>query len=562
MLKSVSLTALLVGLFGAFFIFVLDIPMPWKATAGESGPGLPSTDGDALPAVKLVDGVLHTLEVPVAVRESLGIHRDGKDNVAKARPPRQTRPLVMPGSTALDPARIVRIRARFAPCEVVRVTRVGPEGGVGEQSQEHELRPGDPVTEGQELGVFYSVDVGNKKNDLFEAIIQFRLDKGILDRAEKGSGALPDILLWNYRRNVQTDKSAVIRAKNMLKVWNIAPEEIAAVETEANQYDLAQRMDINSIKDSEWGEKQDKWARVVLKAPCSGVIIERNVSKGEIVVDNTLNLFIIAQPDRLAVLVNLPEDELPTLHALKPSQRKWTIQTVGANAVKGIDGNIDEIGYLIDPNQHTAIVKGYIDNPGNQIRAGQFVTASVNLPAPDGVVEIPTTAIVEDGRQSLVLVQTDAARGHYSLRRVKVVQRYEKTVLVRSTYIPLDEQFSAEEEEQARFKITARGLACLKVAGLEEAVLAKLKPLTDKDGLPLRTAKEASKDEGFLADLVRVLTRKEQQRWLDLVLYHAADQGILPRQALAEDTKILNAGVLELKAALLDREAKQSAADK
>ena len=47
--------------------------------------------------------------------------------------------------------------------------------------------------------------------------------------------------------------------------------------------------------------------------------------------------------------------------------------TVGAGSAKGLAGTIDEIGYMIDPNQHTAIIKGYVDNPGKRIRAGQYV---------------------------------------------------------------------------------------------------------------------------------------------------------------------------------------------
>ena len=69
--------------------------------------------------------------------------------------------------------------------------------------------------------------------------------------------------------------------------------------------------------------------------------------------------------------------------------RRWTVQTVGTASATGLAGTIDEIGYMIDPNQHTAVIKGYVENPGKRIRAGQYVTATVNIPPPDDVVEIP-----------------------------------------------------------------------------------------------------------------------------------------------------------------------------
>ena len=66
------------------------------------------------------------------------------------------------------------------------------------------------------------------------------------------------------------------------------------------------------------------------------------------------------------------------------------MQTVGAGSAAGLSGTIDEISYIIDPNQHTAVIKGYVENPGKHIRAGQYVTATVNIPPPDDVVEIPS----------------------------------------------------------------------------------------------------------------------------------------------------------------------------
>ena len=117
---------------------------------------------------------------------------------------------------------------------------------------------------------------------------------------------------------------------------------------------------------------------------------------------------------------------------------------MGAASATGLPGTIDEIGYLIDPNQHTAVIKGYVENPGKRIRAGQYVTATVNIPPPDDVVEIPTDALVDDGLQSLVFVQPDAAVHHFTMRRVQVTQRFERTVFVRTTPIPKEEQLTAQ----------------------------------------------------------------------------------------------------------------------
>jgi cobalt-zinc-cadmium efflux system membrane fusion protein len=398
--------------------------------------------------------------VPQEVRKSLGIRKGEIEMIAVAQPPAEAQTLVLPGSTALDPTRLWRIRARFAPARVIEIAQVRDEAGslAAGQTVLRELRSGDPVKKGDLLGVFFSPDVGNKKNDLIDALVQLKLDQDILDRSEKAvrTGALPEILLLTAQRNVNSDLNAIERAVSNLRTWDIPEEDIKAVYKEAEE--------ISKRKGQRDREKDKVWPRVELRAPEDGTVVERNVAQHEMVVDNTINLFQIAKVDRLLVLANVPEDDLPTLQALSTRDRRWNVRTVGAGATPlhlpsppaaggegrwrgGIDGPIDEIGYLIDPNQHTAIVKGYIDNPGGRIRAGQFVSATVKIPPPEGVVEVPIDAVVEDGQTCFVFVQTDPVQPHYILRRVQLTHRFEKTAFVRSTPIPKAEQRTPEEAE-------------------------------------------------------------------------------------------------------------------
>ena len=46
------------------------------------------------------------------------------------------------------------------------------------------------------------------------------------------------------------------------------------------------------------------------------------------------------------------------------------------------------------------MVRGHIPNPEGLLRAGQFVTATVELLPPKNVVEVPISAVVEDGKDS------------------------------------------------------------------------------------------------------------------------------------------------------------------
>ncbi len=336
------------------------------------------------------------------------------------------------------------------------------------------MRTGDSVSKGDVLGVFYSVDVGSKKNDLLQSLVQLELDQAILDRVEKNRTAIPEVMYLTYVRSVQGDRTEINRALNNLKLWDIPQDEIDALQVEAKKIcadkdawsrtpegrwvnRIKQGGDVKDhsgkdgdVKDHSGKEKETEnpWGRVTLRAPLDGVIVERNVHKDEMVVDNTVNLFQIADVSRLLVVASCPEDSLPLLESLSSNQRRWTVRTVGAGSTGGLTGTIDEIGYLIDPNQHTAVIKGYVDNPGKHIRGGQYVSATVNIPPPTDVVEIPSDCLVDDGVQSIVFVQPDPAVHQFTMRRVHVTQRFDHSVFVKNIELPKEEQLTGKDAEE------------------------------------------------------------------------------------------------------------------
>jgi multidrug efflux pump subunit AcrA (membrane-fusion protein) len=444
-LKNVAVTAAFLTALGAFLVFVGIVQAPWKTWAAASVP-LPSRPAGPLPGVELVGD--HTIAIPEEVRKSLGILKGTTELVAVAQPPAQTQSLVLPGSTALDPARLYRIRARFAPARVVEIAPVIDEVASAKagETKFRELRPGDRVKKGDLLGVFYSVDCGNKKSDLTDAISQRYLDEEILEKAQAGflKGALPEVFMLNAQRNVEADRGAETRAVNHLRTWDIPEAEIQACYDEAAKLSKLHGKE----RDLKRVENNKQWPRVELRAPDDGVVVECNIAKDEMIVDGTVNLFQVARVDRLLVLANAPEDNLPTLNTvMKTTDHKWTVSTVGAESKAAIDGTIDAVSYLIDPMQHTAVVKGHIDNPGELLRAGQFISATVPIPPPKGVVEVPSTAVSEDGQTCTVFVQPDPNKAVYIMRRVQLTHRMGPKVFVRSEPFANKEEALPPEEE-------------------------------------------------------------------------------------------------------------------
>jgi membrane fusion protein, heavy metal efflux system len=455
------------------------------------------SDSKPVLGVELVKGEPHTLFVPQDVRATLGIRKDNVDQIVTAARPTRTRDLAMPGTTMLDPTRLIPIRALFAPspssAQVIEIGTIEEDRLKTGSTTSHrrELRSGDKVTKGNLLAVFYSVDVGNKKNDLIDAIYQLKLDSQILQRWEAKQAVVPDVMLWQQKQKVEADINALNRAVNTLRTWGIPEEDIQAVKAEAERV---------KPEDAEKRLKQhdkanfDRWARVEIKAPDDGIIVERNITAHTVVSDNTLNLFQIAKLDedgsgpRLYVVANCPEDDLPSLQALPDRDRKWKITTVGSDPLEGF---IDDISYIIDPNDHTAKVKGHIDNKEGRLLAGKMISATVKLPAPTDVVEVPTDAVVDDGQQSIVFVQTNPEKQQYTMRRVELVGRFDRTLFVRARPFTKAEERSAEEAELGMLpkqpllpgeRILGTGVGELKTALLDKESQPQQRPKAGRNG--------------------------------------------------------------------------------
>jgi cobalt-zinc-cadmium efflux system membrane fusion protein len=467
--STVVVILALVGL-GLFLLHHLGVPLPGLSTH-ESMELIPErVKATGVEFIKNADHS-YSILVPDDVAEALGIRHAGMESVATAKEATARRPLVLSGSTALDPAKLWRVRIRFPSAQVIEMgkNRVKNDPRTDESPETEktrELRPGDRVEKGELLMVLHSVDVGQKKNDLIDAQVQLKLDQEILDRANI-SPAVPEVFLLNAKRNVESDRNSLVRAENTLQTWGIPEKDIKAAHDEAER-----------IGREGWRDRKrdmgpnSPWARVELLAPESGFIVERNVSLHETIVDNTLNLMQIAQVDRLLVVANAFEEELKSLNSLPTNELKWAIRTIDQSNhpiepgeiannddSPALIGNIEDVGYLIDVNQRSAVLKGHIDNPrvdnGKKrradqflLRAGQYVTATILVPPPDYVVTIPIEAIVEDVRgQTLVFVQKkDVPERIYSLRRVKVLQRFDKFAYVASELAEKQKPLSAEDK--------------------------------------------------------------------------------------------------------------------
>jgi cobalt-zinc-cadmium efflux system membrane fusion protein len=311
------------------------------------------------------------------------------------------------------------------------------------------------VKQGQILAVVYSKDAGALKTDLLNRLTQLWADQTVLKRYQSveavSPGVVPPTQLTQLTQNVQSDWVYVRNAERNLRASQFTEDEIQIVKDEALK--LKENANADYDKDLE-----RTWAEYLVRAPFDGRIVEKNATLGD-AIDPTVDLYKLAKLDRLQVLADVYEEDLPKIQqiaedaekaekAATPSGgvdnsqglesviqsagdriRNWTIsyQATGEGEV----GAFDKLGVVIDPMQHTGTVRGWVNNARGRLFLGQFVIATIPLRPDPNLVAVPTGAVVESGGTSTIFVRTSTSEPLFTSRKVAVVVRGREQIFLR-----------------------------------------------------------------------------------------------------------------------------------
>ena len=368
-------------------------------------PPEPSSAESDANSSELVAGQSGAIRLAAGVADRLGMH---VTEVQKADKPVGVE---LPGTLSFDADRLSHVHSRFAG-EVVEIGMAEAARGLwisapGSQRPvvggSLEPRPGREEKRTGRCPL--AVAPGSREPEsLDQSIRRGRGFRTHHPRIATKSGIGPDC-----RR---TDRAH-------LQSWRVPAEEIDSLRAEAK----ALEHEAKPVAE----EHVHRWARSEVRAPLDGVILEKNIALGDLV-DTNLDLFKVADLSRLRVMAHAYEEQLPLLDNLAEPQHRWTISVQSDTGLPPLAGRFEQIGKLIDPNEHAALVTGWVDNRAGRLRAGQFITAKVELPIAVGEVAIPSSALVEEGQRQFVFVQPDPAKSEYVRRPIAVSRRDGKTV--------------------------------------------------------------------------------------------------------------------------------------
>jgi cobalt-zinc-cadmium efflux system membrane fusion protein len=138
-------------------------------------------------------------------------------------------------------------------------------------------------------------------------------------------------------------------------------------------------------------------ARVSLRAPFTGEVIERNATIGEVIDPNKM-LFTVADLSTVWVRADFPEQQAGRLKA------GLTIE-VRVSAYPGtlFQGAITYVGAVIDPTTRTVTARAEVANPDGQLRPEMFADVTV-VTDEQAVLSVPRAAVQQVGSRTVAFV--------------------------------------------------------------------------------------------------------------------------------------------------------------
>jgi cobalt-zinc-cadmium efflux system membrane fusion protein len=137
-----------------------------------------------------------------------------------------------------------------------------------------------------------------------------------------------------------------------------------------------------------------------VKAPASGLVIERKATPGMVVTPGQ-ELFRLTDPLSLWLIASVNEADLASLR----TGQQVRVQ-VRAYGDRSFSGRILRLGEELDPETRTLKVRVHVPNPGSVLKPGMFATAEIRRESSRPALFAPQSAVQEVNGQQCVFLQT------------------------------------------------------------------------------------------------------------------------------------------------------------
>jgi membrane fusion protein, heavy metal efflux system len=190
-------------------------------------------------------------------------------------------------------------------------------------------------------------------------------------------------------------QKAYARAQDLYQHHAIAEqnvEQAESVEVQAGG-DLASAqaaLKVMGITDPDALVKAPPSFEVPVKAPISGLVVEQDVSAGQVIQPGTTQCFMISDTSTVWVLVNVYQKDLPYVRVGD------TVEIQTETYPETFHGRIAYVAASLDPSTRTLQARIETPNPGDKLKKDMYVVATVNAGTIRNAIALPDAAVLRD----------------------------------------------------------------------------------------------------------------------------------------------------------------------
>ncbi|MFZ1918621.1 MAG: efflux RND transporter periplasmic adaptor subunit [Terriglobales bacterium] len=152
---------------------------------------------------------------------------------------------------------------------------------------------------------------------------------------------------------------------------------------------------------------------VPVKAPIGGLVVEQDVSAGQLIQPGTTQCFMISDVSTVWVMVNVYQKDLPYVRV----GDQVTIQTDTYPEV--FHGRIAYVAASLDPSTRTLQARIETNNPGEKLKKDMYVVATVNAGTIQNAIALPDAAVLRDS-ENQPFVYAEASSNQFGRRSVTI----------------------------------------------------------------------------------------------------------------------------------------------
>jgi len=172
---------------------------------------------------------------------------------------------------------------------------------------------------------------------------------------------------------------------------NVEQTESAEVEAGGDLAAAEAALKVMGITDPDALLKAPPSYEVPVRAPIGGLVVEQDVSAGQLIQPGTTQCFMLSDISTVWVLVNVYQKDLPYVRV----GDSVAIQTDTYPEV--FQGRISYVAASLDPSTRTLQARIETNNPDAKLKKDMYVVATVNAGTILNAIALPDAAVLRDG---------------------------------------------------------------------------------------------------------------------------------------------------------------------